>query len=236
MLKKYWCSSLPCRSRCTARLQGYYVNFLKSVWIKQSIQVSHCTTDCFQDRQKEAMRDQKLISTILVYEKHSDSRRIWVAREEPSGAITTLKDPWKCLVGILCASGKPMQLRDFTNFCPLMETITVVDGWLVGPKGGWSTAASVAGGTQESIVSRLSVCLLLTPDTGQRPICKAHGPHARGCLEAETHVSGKSARCFNHAASGASKPFFTEHPTLSSGTKGHLVFKKSDLCSAHKEL
>lgn len=95
-----------------------------------------CTADCFQDRQKEATQDLELISTILLHKKHSDSSRIWVPREEPSGAITTLKDLWKCLVGILCASGNPMPLRDFTNFCSLMQSIIVVDGGLAGPKGG----------------------------------------------------------------------------------------------------
>lgn len=198
--------------------------------------MAHCTTDCFQDRQKEAMWDQKLISVILLHKKHSDSSRIWVPREEASGAVTTLKHLWKRLVGILCASGNPMPLRDFTNFCCLMESITVVDGGLAGPKGGWSTVASVAGGTQGRIVSCLSVCLVPTPDTGQGAIYKESWPRARGCLKAEAHISGTRARCFNHAASGASKPFFTEHPTLSSGTKGHMVLKRSDLCFAHKGL
>ena len=98
--------------------------------------MAHCTTDCFQDRQKEVTRDQKLMSNISLHKKHSDSSRIWVAQKEPSGAITTLKDLWKRLVGILCASGNPMPLRDFTNFCSLKESITVVDGGLAGPKGG----------------------------------------------------------------------------------------------------
>lgn len=198
--------------------------------------MARCTTVCFHDRQKEVTWDQQLISTILLHKKHSDSSRIWVPQEEPSGAITTLKDLWKLLVGILCASGNPVPSRDFTNFCSLMESITVVDGGQAGPKGGWSTVASVAGGTQEGIVSRLSVCLPLTPDTGQRPIYRERWPPARGCLKAEAHISGTLARCFNHAASGASKPFFREHPTLSSGTRGHVVLKRSDLRSAHKEL
>jgi len=88
--------------------------------------------------------------------------------------------------------------------------------------------------TREHCVS--AVWLLPTPDTGQRPIYEENWPCARGCLEAGAHISGTLAGCVNHAAAGASKPFFTEHPTLSSGTGGHKVLNRSDLCSAHKEL
>lgn len=60
--------------------------------------------------------------------KGLDSSRIWIPQEEPSGAITTLKDLWKCLLGTLCASGNPTPFRDVLKFSSLKESIAVVGG------------------------------------------------------------------------------------------------------------
>lgn len=65
--------------------------------------------------------------------KGLDSSRIWIPQEEPSGAITTLKDLWKCLLGTLCAAGNPIPSRDVPKFCSLQESIAVVGGGLAGP-------------------------------------------------------------------------------------------------------
>lgn len=103
--------------------------------------------------------------------------------------------------------------------------------WRAGrPKGGWSTVASLACGTQGSVCVSL-MCLLLSPDTGQSLSWSA-GP-AGWRLE---HISGTPREALTMLPQEPERSSSQRilHPPL--GHKDLMVLKRSDLWAAHKEL
>lgn len=89
--KAKWCLCLVGQCVCTAHATRFLSELLKH-WldITEYGVAGSLHNWLFQDRQEKAMQDQKAhFQPLFHIKKHSDSSRIWVPLEEPSGVITT---------------------------------------------------------------------------------------------------------------------------------------------------